>query len=724
MHGKRAGLVLGAVLLGVSNSPAAPGGLDTTFGAGDDDGTDGVAELPAENQGAQSTALAPDGKVYVTGDFGLDNGDLALAVGRYRTDGTLDTSFGAGDGDGVDGLATWTGSGGNSQGASLTIQPDGKVLVAGMYQGTAGRDLVLARFAADGSLDSSFGKDDGDGTDGVVTWDSGSGDDQANAVALQPDGKVLVAGYAANGTYADLAVARFTAEGALDTTFGAGDGDGTDGVALWGSGNGGDWGFSVALQPDGKVLVTGYANNGTDRDLALARFTADGALDTTFGAGDGDGIDGVALWDSGNGPDRGYSLALQPDGRVLVAGFASNGSDKDLAVARFAVDGSLDTAFGNSGVATWDRGNGDDRGEALALQPDGGILVAGEANNGSHGELALARFTAGGTLDTTFGTDDGDGVDGVATWDSGSTYGEKVHALTLQADGQVVAAGTIVLNGTGDGFLARFAGGTWGSSPWDAEPDAVSFSDKTGVEQDSRVESGKVALSGLGSGVMIPVRADTGGLTVLDDQGQEVHSGVSFARAGSGYQIKVAHTSGSEAGKDVTSRVTAGGVSPTPRSRLQHGASQTADFTSTTNQAPSFTGGTGSIEVADDTAQGKVITTLAASDPEGQDLTFAITSGNGDGHFALDGATGELTVASSLDYETDPNSYDLGVKVSDPVGGEAKATVTVSVTDAGGSGGGGGGGCAIDPGGRFGPLLALMVVFAALALRRRSGMKG
>jgi uncharacterized delta-60 repeat protein len=316
--------------------------------------------------------------------------------------GTLDTLFG------TNGVATYD-SGGADLGNGVAPQADGKALVAGYRWNGTDNDIVLLRFNTDGSLDTPYA------LNGVATFDSGL-DDRGWAVALQSDGKALVAGWTVNGTNSDIVLLRFNADGSLDTPFG------TTGVAVYDSG-GDDWGQGVILQTDGKALVAGYRWNGTDSDIALLRFNTDGSLDTAFGSS------GVAVYDGG-WDDIGRAVVLQPDGMALVAGDTWNGTDFDVLLLRFQANGSLDTTFGSNGAAVY-AGSWDDRGKAVALQADGKALVTGYSANR---DIALLRFNANGSLDTTFA------AAGIALYNGGGVL-EMGNALVLQADGKALVAG-------------------------------------------------------------------------------------------------------------------------------------------------------------------------------------------------------------------------------------------------------------------------------------------
>ncbi len=288
--------------------------------------------------------------------------------------GDLDPSFGSG------GIVI-TDFGGNDTAFALALQPDGKIVAAGTSSGGGtGTNFALARHNPDGSPDASFGAR---GT--VITDFISNGSDEVHALAIQPDGKIVVAGFVSQGF--DFALARFGQDGSLDPTFGTGGkviSQSTSYGSLW----------AVALQPDGKIVVAGESNSR----VALARYNPDGSLDATFGGG------GTVI---GVGDGRANAIALQPDGKIVVAGdsrsyyvdFADQlRTIKRFALARYNPDGSPDATFGLGGRSTTGFG-GDDIAFALALQPDGKIIVAGESNS----RVALARYNSDGNLDATFG---------------------------------------------------------------------------------------------------------------------------------------------------------------------------------------------------------------------------------------------------------------------------------------------------------------------------------
>ena len=313
---------------------------------------------------------------------------------------------------------------------ALARQPDGKLVAAGYGSTGYNDDFALARYNADGSPDTSFG------SGGKVVTAIGSSDDAVSAIVLQPDGKLVAAGAGSNNSGPDFALARYNPDGSLDTSF---NGTGKVTTAI---GPGTDYAEALALQPDGKLVAAGWSFNGSDRDFALARYNPNGSLDTSFGTG------GKVTTFIGSGNDTAYALALQPDGKLVVAGNNVQGSQSVVALARFNPNGSLDSSFGSGGKVAAAIGAYASAG-AVALQPDGKLVVAGVGDTGSQRTFALARFNPNGSLDSSFGSG------GKVTTAIGSTL-DIAEAIALQPDGKLVAAGS-ARTGSGDVFaLARY----------------------------------------------------------------------------------------------------------------------------------------------------------------------------------------------------------------------------------------------------------------------------
>lgn len=303
-------------------------------------------------------------------------------------------------------VSTNVGGGGSYDTAeAIVVQGDGKIVVAG----NASTDFALVRYQSNGSLDSTFG------TGGIVTTDFG-GSDVVLGLVQQPDGKFVAAGQSAGS---DFGLARYAAtDGALDTGFGTG---GKVTIDFGGS----DYAAALVRQSDGKLVAAGAGWNGTDSDFALVRHNGDGTLDTSFGTG------GKVLTDLGATPDfLQQALALQGDGKLVVGG--GTGSPENVALARYNTNGSLDAGFGTGGTVTLDFGGSQDFVTGLVVQTDGKI-VATVFDNAS-GNFALARWSATGTLDAGFDSD------GKVTVDLGGV--DTARALVLLSSGKLLVAGT------------------------------------------------------------------------------------------------------------------------------------------------------------------------------------------------------------------------------------------------------------------------------------------
>ncbi len=397
--------ILAAIALLVALVPgpvrAADGDLDPSFG---DAGK--VATTYPDGAAASEVTVQPDGRIVIAGWVGG-----MFAVARYLPGGTLDPDFG------VDGLvATPIGALGDAA-TAVALQPDGRIVATGTDDGER---FVIVRYLADGTLDPTFG---GDGIAGTPRpahfW---GGED----LAIQPNGRIVVVGTV--GGNDGFAIARFRANGTKDLAFGDG------GMVATPFASGGA--RAVALQTDGRIVVAGSRSSG----LALARYLPNGSLDRTFG---GDGKVGAHAM-------SGSAVAIQPDGRILAAGSYDIFL---LAIARFLPHGRLDASFGGDGVVHTQVAGSEQHLSALALQPGGRILAAGASWPHETIEEGVPRFVVirclrDGSLDTSWG---GDGK--IATFFPGNAYGA---GAALQPDGKLVVVGEIGLFG-GDGFaLARY----------------------------------------------------------------------------------------------------------------------------------------------------------------------------------------------------------------------------------------------------------------------------
>jgi uncharacterized delta-60 repeat protein len=373
-------------------------------------------------------AVQSDGKIVAVG-YSLAGANDDFAVVRYNPDLTLDTSF-QGTGKVVTPIGT-----GNDRAEAVAIQPDGKIVVVGYaFMGT-NNDIALARYNSNGSLDLGF---DGDGK---TTLNLGSSDDELFDVAIQTDGKIVVVGRTSNSNY-DFLVARFDSSGALDPGFASG------GIQTFSIGSFDEAANAVALQSDGKIVVAGTEFDPADNDVLVARFNTNGTFDTTF-AGVG--------WLT-NGPlqnDHGNDVAIQSDGKIVIAGDSVVGADRDVAVMRLNTNGTGDTSFNLTGFVRTDLGSANDLGEALQIQSDGKILVAG-TGGGAGIDMWALRYDSAGAPDLSF---DADGKASVGLVGSTNAY-----AVGIGSSGSIYVAGSAV----GGALNYDFAVGRFnsdGSSP-------------------------------------------------------------------------------------------------------------------------------------------------------------------------------------------------------------------------------------------------------------------
>ena len=337
--------------------------------------------------------------------------------------GSLDVTFAGGK------VTTAIGSG-TDAGKSVAQQYDGKVVVAGYSYNGNDSDFAVARYLANGQPDPAF-------AGGHVTTDLGSDNDKACGVAVQSDGRIVVAGYTGSGDGVDFAVVRYNPNGTLDTTFG-----GTGKVITDVRGSG-DFGAGVALQIDGKILVAGCAYNGSNDDFAVVRYNVNGSLDTSFG------FNGKLTDDFGDTGDYAYSIAVQSDGKIVLAGESLRGDNYDFAVARYSSSGTSDSSFGSGGRVFTGIGDSDDAAKGVATQSDGGIVAAGYSYSNDGADFAVVRYTATGLLDAGFSGD------GKATTTIGSGP-DSGNGVVVQADGKIIVAGEMWNGNNWDFALLRY----------------------------------------------------------------------------------------------------------------------------------------------------------------------------------------------------------------------------------------------------------------------------
>jgi uncharacterized delta-60 repeat protein len=408
-----------------------PGDLDTTFG------TDGIVTTAISTGQDMVNTMVVDSKgrivVAVHHNLGVDDKG---AVARYTPDGELDTSFS------TNGIALTTYLEGDASG--LAVDSKDRIVVAGHGYYDVD-DFTVERYSTDGSLDTSFG-----GGDGIVLTDIAGGNYSGNAVAVDSADRIVVAGYIVNGSAHDFAVARYTPDGVLDSAFGVG---GKVTTAIRDAG--GDVGRAVVVDSEGRIVVVGGSWNatGSNWDFAVARYTEDGLLDASFGGGDG-----IVLTDIGTVDALARAVAIDSDGRIIVAGHSYNHSDDDsvVVVVRYTSAGVLDTGFGTRGIVTTPIGLASiyDTAYAVAVDSQGRIVVAGKSDNSidGHRDFAVVRYTSAGVLDTSFS------ADGIVMTDIGAG-GAKAHAVAIDSQDRIVVAGHGYYSNNGDFAVVRYLGG-------------------------------------------------------------------------------------------------------------------------------------------------------------------------------------------------------------------------------------------------------------------------
>ena len=371
---------------------------------------------------AEGIALQSDGKAVVIGATANGN-NLDFSIIRYDTCGNLDTTFG------VDGVVTVDFGGGNDTAYDVAIQADGMIVVAGETTAVNGitSRFALSRLDMNGHLDASFA------ASGKLVADLPGSFSRANGVAIGADEAIIVGGYSGerftNGTFA---IARFDSSGEFDTSFG------NTGFVLTDFGPGNDYVQGLALQDDGRIVVAGFTGGGVGLQFAVARYEANGNLDSTFGN------IGKQVVDFGPSDDAAFDVVVRSNGAIVVSGYSFNGSTGyDFSLAQFLPDGSLDSGFGSGGKVVTAVTSGEDIGMSVGLQSDGAVIVAGD---GPNDRFSMARYDIFGRLDTSFGNQ------GIVLADRD----DRVNDLIVQDDDKILLAGSAVQNASSDTLLMRF----------------------------------------------------------------------------------------------------------------------------------------------------------------------------------------------------------------------------------------------------------------------------
>lgn len=438
-----------------------PGDLDLSFAGGSGAISSLVIGL-GTNQHLMAMALQPDGKLVVAGYCdGPTSQDFCVA--RINADGTLDASFVGPNGNGG-GKFLLDISNANDTASAVAIQPDGKIIIAGSCYNGVNSDFCIARLNPNGTRDSTFNGPSGAGN-GQVMLPIGFSDDYATAVALQPDGKIILVGNCYVNGLTDFCAARLNINGTFDVSFVGPSGTGVGKIAFP-IGTKDDNATAVALQSDGKIVIGGACVVLSVNVFCIARLDNTGAFDATFD-GQGGSSNGRFLFPVGAVTDFANALLIQPDGKIVLAGNCLvSATNYDFCVVRLNSDGSLDDTFdGPSGTANGKfllpiTVAKSDNAAALTLQPDGKLLIAGHCDNGSNADFCVVRLHIDGSLDASF-----DGPSGVGNGKFLLPIGSSEDIATtmlLQPDGKIVVAGDCYSGAASHFCIARLYGGPFG----------------------------------------------------------------------------------------------------------------------------------------------------------------------------------------------------------------------------------------------------------------------
>lgn len=385
-------------------------------------GSDGkvVTDFSSKIDAARAVAVYPDGRIVLAGSSESPDNylDTDIALARYNPDGSLDQTFGNG------GLVT-TNLNESEYANAVGIQPDGKIVVVGsIYSSTGSHDFLVVRYNEDGTLDSSFGEG------GFVTTDFDNTWTFAADMAITPNGEIVVGGERfAFGQDSDFAIARYKSNGDLDETFGSG------GKVVTGSTTIHESVRAMVVNAKGEIVLAGDTNTAEpgnlNYDFLLARFDRDGNVDASFG------VDGLVFTDF-SAVDSLGDIALTPDGDIIAVGTVQVLPGRfNFGVARYDRHGNLDPSFGTAGRVITDFSMNDDFAFAVAVRPNGKIVVAGTSGyviGSSQNDFALARYDRNGNLDQSFGSG------GLVTTDfAGHT--DEVTAIAILPSGRIIAAG-------------------------------------------------------------------------------------------------------------------------------------------------------------------------------------------------------------------------------------------------------------------------------------------
>ncbi len=407
-------LLTAAMICSTANAFAQTSGIDLSFGE------DGIAssDINGKFDDATDLVVLPDGDILVAGNS-MAGSHYEFMVSRFNSDGSVDESFGE------NGNATIEFSTFHCLVKAMAVQEDGKIVLVGNYDNNYYTDPAIARFNSDGTIDTGFG-----GT-GFIKLDLSAQFDDFNDVVIQPDGKILVAGSSYKYGTDDFLLVRFLSNGSFDEDFG------NDGFVYTDFSTSQDIIYSLLLQADKKIVVSGYSGPGSFY-FAAARYFENGLLDPTFS------IDGKMTIGSGSTADKCFGMAMQSDSSFILAGNHHSGAIDQHMIARIDKFGILDPTFGTAGVSYINSAAAADLINDVTVQPDNKIVLCGVRD----GNAAFIRLNKNGLVDNTFGTD------GIITPDP------DLGALTLRSivisdDASVIACGSVDQDDYSDFMLMK-----------------------------------------------------------------------------------------------------------------------------------------------------------------------------------------------------------------------------------------------------------------------------
>jgi len=393
--------------------------LDYSFG------NNGIITTAVGNadDGINAIEIQSDGKI-VTAGYSYDGSGEKITVARYLDNGALDLSFNS------TGVLAICINGFNDVGKDLVIQQDGKIVVAGYTFNGYNDDFAIVRLNMDGSIDSSFSHN------GHFVFPFGDANDRCTSIISLNDGSFIAAGSTYNGYNHDLALVKLTSNGFLDSSFG------DNGIITLDLSTD-EYIESIALQPDGKLLVAGNYIDGIHQQFFLVRFTLNGQLDLEY---DYNGIKMI----TNTYNHKIYSLVIQNDNKAVVGGFKWRDDDYSMMLQRFDSEGDTDPSFGNIDNGIFNEMNFISNIQDLKIMTDGSIISAGNIFSGSSTNVFVVRFSISGTIDKNFG-DNGILITNV------NQGNDNVNALAIQDNGKIILAGNSFTGNNYDFMLLRYS---------------------------------------------------------------------------------------------------------------------------------------------------------------------------------------------------------------------------------------------------------------------------